>query len=531
LAIMKDETKEQVRYALRHPVTWWRGADLPEETIHPWENGIQFFGEALKGLMGGFTNIKDRLYLGKGDGKIPPNMKTIHDVTKMTWDGINDPIIGSYMDRKRFGENVHRWVMRFNATFSPIFILLQCFNFGLSPVQRVVQWTLISMFADIMSTSNAVSETKIWAGITPRTQQRGALQLSKTVGNQLASVLSGISTLLMGLQDVIGLNDYQIMIYGAMLFAPLTIFCRWLPSYAKQRVDFTVQVQGEEAALAYEAAMQSNAAKAAMPEAEHQPTFRENIAVVKHNRWFMMWTVVNFIRVILPGTDELFLYRFLIPKLRVGGKELGGEVIYTVKNIIFGGPAFFLQPFAIRVVSKFKDNISFIKTHVIVNIITTSSIFLIGYKSWPRLIFMFAMEMVRTAFDMWSPIPHELIRYEMLDYVEWKTGLRSEGMTTAVDGMLNKLLKNNISSVFGNLVTDWTEYQGWDVPLEKQPPRFLKSIWPLMHLGRIAGEFVVLGALFLYKQPNDPKLVEADLVRRRALALQERAEAAETTTE
>ena len=498
------EMSDKTRQALRHPLAWWKGADLPPEKIRPWEGGIQLFAEGLKGFMKGYTDIKDRIYIGMGEGKIPPNWKSVHDVARITWDATNDPIIGAYMDRGRFGQQVHRWIMRFNATLSPVFILLQCFNFGLTPLQRVVQWTLISMFASIMSTANAVSETKIWAGITPHTDQRGIVQTCKTVGNQLASAASGIPMLLMGLKDIIGLSDYQIMIYGALLFAPLTMFCRWLPSFAMQRVDFTVKVRGEAQS---------------QEEAERRPTFAESFAVVKHNRWFMMQTAVNLMKMFLPKTDYIFLYRFLpLPKVEIGGKKIGGEVLYVIKNVVFGLPSVLLQPFAMKVVNKFGSKVSFIRTQVLVGLAATIALFFVRFETWPRLIFMFLMELARELFDRWGPIPQELIKYEMLDYVEWKTGQRSEGMTSAVDGMINKLIRDNIGNVIGNAVTQWTGYKGWDVPLEEQPDRFLKSIWPLMSLGRMVGDAIYLGALFWFKYPHDPAEVEADLIERRALA-------------
>ncbi len=502
---MSETTRAQIRQAVHHPVTWWRGDALLDEQLHPWEGGIQFFAEGLKGFMNGYTGIKDRLYIGMGKGKITPNTKSISDVITITWDGINDPLVGAHMDRRRFSQQVHRWVMRFNATLSPLLILAQCFNFGLTPVQRLIQWTIISFFADIMSTANAVSESKIWAGTSPHSEQRGVLQLWKTLGGHVAGALGGIPYILMGLKDTLGITDYQIMIWGALIFTPLTIFCRWLPSYAKQRVDFTVKVKGEDETE---------------EEAKRPPTLRESFAVVRHNRWFIMWTVVNFVRLFIPKTDELLFYRFLLPKLRLGGKEYGGELLYTLKGILTGLPGFILSPLAIRAVNLFGGKINFIKAHVIVIMIMRSTVFFVGYQSWPRLLYMFVMDAVKNVMDMWSPIPHRMMDYEMFDYVEWKTGIRSEGMTNAVDGMINKLIKNNIGSVFSNAVLQWTQYQGWDIPLEKQPQRFLKSIWPLMHVGVFFGEVIVLVALFLFKYPHDPKEVEADLIERRKLAQQ-----------
>jgi len=508
---MSAEDKARAIEAIRHPVAWWRGAGLPEEKIRPWEGGIQLFAEGLKGFMKGYTDIKDRIYIGMGEGKIPPNWKSVHDVSRVTLDGLSNPVIGMFMDRGRYGERVHRWIMRFNATLSPVFILLQCFNFGLTPIQRIIQWTAIAVLANLISTTNAVSETKIWAGITPHTEQRAIVQLCKTIGNQLASAASGLPMLFMGLKDVIGLTDYQIMIYGALIFAPLTMFCRWLPSFAKQRVDFTVKVKGEDQTE---------------EEIERRPTFRESFAVVKHNRWFMMQTAVNLLKMFLPKTDYIFLYRFLpLPKMQLKGKNIGGEVLYVLKNVTFGLPSVLLQPLSIKVVEKFGGNLKFIRAHSMVFIAAHTAMYFIGYNTWPRLLLMLTLEMCREFFDRWSPVPNELMKFQMLDYVEWKTGQRSEGMTAAVDGMINKLIRDNIGNVIGNAVTQWTGYKGWDVPVEEQPERFLKSIWPLLHLGKLAGEVIWLAALLWFRYPHDPQEVESDLIERRALAQKMKEEA------
>ena len=517
MAKLSAETKAQIKESVRHPVTWWRGADLPEEAIHPWEKGIQFLAEALKGFMNGFTDIRGRLYIGMGEGKIQPNMKSISDVITTTWDAVIDFPVGIYMDRKRFGENVLRWIMRFNATFSPLFILIQCFNFGLTPMQRLIEWTLISMFANVMSSVNAVGETKIWAGITPYADQRKILQLSRNLGGHVGGVFSGATFILMGLKDVLGITDYQIMIWGAMIFAPLTIFSRWLPSYAKQRVDLTVKVNAE----GEETVDQGS-------EAEKKFSFRESFSIVKHNTWFMMWLVVYMIRIIRPSTDELFLYRFLMPKMKVGGYELGGEILYTIKGIVTLLPGFLLSPLALKAVNFFGGEINFIRGHVITIMIMRATVFFIGYKSIPRIAYMFFMEMLKGIMDMWAGVPHSMMEYKMYDYVEWKTGYRSEGMTKSVDGILNKLIRNNLVNIFGNAVTQWTGYMGYDVPAEQQPTRFLNSIWPLMHVGIFFGEVVVLVCLYVFKMPKNFDEIEADLIERRALAqkLKEEAQAA-----
>ena len=173
------------------------------------------------------------------------------------------------------------------------------------------------------------------------------------------------------------------------------------------------------------------------------------------------------------------------------------------------------------------------RLHVIVAFTQYMLSYLVGRTSyltltWPKLILIFTLEGIREIFDKWNPVVTGLIKYEMFDYVEWKTGQRSEGMTMAVDGMLNKLVKDNVSSVFGNAVTQWTQYQGWDIPAEQQPERFIKSIWPLRYLTPAIGEVIVFIILLWFKYDHDPKEVEADLIERRALAQKLKEELAET---
>jgi len=499
---LSPEIKAQAKLAVRHPIVWWKGAELPEEKIRPWEGGIQFFAEALRGVMAGFVGYRERLYIGMGEGRVPPNWHSISSIIITTWDALTDPPVGIHMDRKRYVEQIHRWIMRVNATLSPLLILFLCFNLGLTPLQRVIQWTLVRMFHDLMSTANSVSETKIWAGITPYSKQRGVLELSRTLGGHAGYALGGIPVALMGMRYILGITDYQIMIWGAMISAPQTIFARWLPSYAKQRVDF-VKIRGEGEDKG---------------EPEKKLTFRETFHIVKHNRWFMMRTIINLIRVFLPRGDAFALFRFLLPNMFFRGREFSGEILMSIQGTISGIPAVALSPFAIQAVKLFGGKINFLRARELTAFITHTASFFVGHHTFPRLMFMFFTETIRPIMNNWAPVPERVIEFEMFDYVEWKTGYRSEGLTQSVNGIFNKLLRDNVSSIVGNAVIQWTGYLGWEFPAEEQPQRFLNSIWPMRHIGPAIGALIMLIALLWFKYPHDPIEVERDLIERRAMA-------------
>ncbi|MCL2106645.1 MAG: MFS transporter [Oscillospiraceae bacterium] len=516
MAKISAEIKDQVKQAVSHPVDWWKGAGLPEEKLRPWENGIQFFSELLRDPMNGFQSMQGRLFTGVGGSKVSPIMKSVSDIIKTVWDGLNDPPIGMYMDRKNFGEKVYRWIMRVSATLVPLLILAQCFDLGLTPLQRAIQWTVMGIVIDVFETANGISDTKIWAGITPHSEQRGQLQLWRTMGDNFGNLVSGIPMTLMGLTRTMGwdFSDYKIMIWGAAIFAPLTILSRWLPSFAKQRIDFTQKIaagetEGEEP--------QEEKLQEEKP-LEEKLSLRESFSIVKYNRWFMMWLVIDFIRLLCPSTDRMFIYQYLIPSKRIFGKEIDGLLVKKIGDIGFKWPALALLPFAAKAVEKFGGPVNFIRGHIIVILVTKLASFFVGYNTWPRLVFMWISEMFWEIMGKWSSVPHTMIRFEMFDYVEWKTGYRSEGITQSVDGLLKKLIKDSAGNFIGGAVTQWTGWRGWEYDETQQPERFLKTIWPLLHIGPILGEAVALVALLWFKYPHDPKEVEADLIARRAMA-------------
>ena len=516
MAKLSTELKSQIKQAVRHPAAWWKGADLPEESVRPWEGGIQFLAAVFPRFMDGFLSVQGRIYVGDAPGMIRYNHRSIADVIKTVWDGLNDPLIGIYMDRKRFGADVHRWIMRLAATICPLISLFQCFNLGLTPTQRLISWIVLDIFSNSVWTANEVSSAKIWAGITPHSQQRGQLQMFRSVGDTVGALFSGLPWTVIGFAPNFGieLTTYQVMIWGAVIFAPLALFSKWLPSFAKQRVDYTVKVSAE-----------GDAPSEGDLQPEEHISLRENFAIVRHNRWFMMWLVIDFVKLLAPGTDRMMLYQFLLTEKTLFGKKFNGMALKTLLDITLEWPCFVLSPLAAKAVEKLGGPARFIKTHMAVILGSQVLSFLVGYKTWPRLIFMKVMETCRDTMTNWSSVAHNMISYEMFDYVEWKTGYRSEGLTQSIDGILKKLIKNNIGNVIGNAVTDWTGFQSWDTPAAQQPARFMDTLWPLLHINDIFGQIVGLIGMAWFKYPHDPREIEVDLIERRALAQKMKEEA------
>lgn len=77
---LSEETKEQIRYGLRHPVKWMRGDGLPEEKIRPWEMAVHIVPNFFSGLRNGFT--MNTMYLFQNVFGVSKSQQTVGTVVR-----------------------------------------------------------------------------------------------------------------------------------------------------------------------------------------------------------------------------------------------------------------------------------------------------------------------------------------------------------------------------------------------------------------------------------------------------------------
>jgi Na+/melibiose symporter-like transporter len=315
--------------------------------------------------------------------------------------------------------------------------------------------------------------------------------------------LSAASLFFMGFKDVFGVTDYQILCIGALVLGPLALFGDLLPSFARQRVRFE-RAPGEA-----------------------PPTLRESFSIVRHNKMFLISSICGFIQVFTPAVDSMLFYRFMMPKMHFRGKEVTGELILLIKNSAVGTPGTFLQPFARQFIQRVGGERNMLLLNSGMGVLQCLLTFIGGYNTFPRLLFMYFLEMLKDIPNKWAPVAKGVIDYEMLDYVEWKTGERSEGVTMSVNALLNKLITSNIGAVTKNGYLQWTGYKGWDFPAEEQPKRFFDTLWPMMWLTGAFDHLVSLVGYSFYRHGRQLRdQVEAELAERRALAERKKEELA-----
>ncbi|MDR0883255.1 MAG: MFS transporter [Oscillospiraceae bacterium] len=590
---MGDDARADFKRLLASPKRWLRGTDAPEGHVTPWELLIFFFSSMFNYVNGSFAGRQDFLF--KEYYKIKPNDITKAGVISSLWDAFNDPILGAWMDRKRFGADVFRKILRISAVTGSIINILKMVDGGLSNTGHLVVLVLCNCSQDIIGTLASVADSKMRAGISPYTQQRTRTAIWASVGGQFGYALSTLPLILMSLRDVLGFNDYQIIFYGSVIWLPFSIAAPFIITFIRQRVDFNAysgvqlpsspehavpvgtvdrdetQLTPEEIAKnevaerraqydAFEERLrglvrENEEAVRALPRRERKAArekyraelrelrrqetgteyrmdpetgepklgLMDTLSVVKHNRYFIANTAANFLTVFTPTADQLLIYRYMVPRMKMGGKRIGGEMMLVIHDSVVGIPVTILQPFARQIVNAMGGPLRTHQINSTVAMIAGVLRFLIGYNTFGKLALNFLIESIVMCFTALDGVASTMLNYEMLDYVELKTGVRSEGVTMSVNALFLKIVTNNIGMATGNAFLQWTGYRGGYVDADVPPPqRFMKYMWGINTLCAVVDSGIFIAARsFVHFTPEDRERVEAALIERRGGVISE----------
>jgi len=504
------QTLENVYAGFRDPKAWLRGDGIPAEHITPWELLLFFFNRAFASMSDGFTGKQDFLY--KEYYRIPPNQVSVAGVVSSIWDAVNDPILGSWMDKKRLGPQHLRLIMRVSAVTGSIFAVAKLIDGGMSPWQHLALLMFCNMTQDIVGTMNEVADKKMRSGISPSTQQRGRINVWSNMGYQFTWMIANLPTVLMGFREYFGFSDYQIVFYGAAILLPFAVAAHILPSFMRQRVDFTahepVKLRGETEETQGEP----------IPE---KRTLAQQFQVLRHNRYFIANTVASFITVFTPDMgDELMIYRYVMPKYRVFGQEMSGEGLLLFKQMLSGNLSTVLQPFTRQLINKMGGPLRAQQIKCVINIISKLVMYLVGYKTMWRFAIVILMESFVNASGSWDGVAEGMLNFEFFDHVELQTGERSEGVTTALGNLFRKSVTDNIGRVTGNAFLQWTGYRGGYTEDGTRPPeRYLRFMWPMYTLIPVLDHAIWFACRSFVKwKPEDRERTEQALAERRAVA-------------
>jgi len=523
LGKLSDESRTEAEQVLYSPRAWLKGEQTSEggQKLYPWEKLLWGVAATLRNAGAGFDNGRSFLWLTWFG--VDPRIIFFQNLFNTLWDGFTDPLIGSYMDRHPWKDNTYRWIMRGHHTVWRIIYIFFLLDLGFNPVQRVVFYAVIAASLNITSTMRDISQEKYIAGLTPCSEERAKLFVWEHVFHKLGYMFNNVPNLMMGLipqhHRVGRWNDYFIHTRGFLVAMPLMIAGGIIHTFLRNRVTFEHTVNATRKNEDGEVN-------------ENKLTLRESFAVLKHNKFLLYWLIANGVNQLIPEINTSLVWRFLVPP--VANNFVRGPAMTVLFGQISGLPITFLAPFMRQIVHGLGGPKRTMVLGCIAGMVARGGQFAIGLNTPAAIFGHFLFDTIRETVSPISEVANRTMGFEMLDYVEYKTGVRSEGINRSIVGFIEKTVKNNVSSFTGNFLQSWMgvhylneaepdEYGHYHIPADSQAQRFARWAVPVWLLGDVLRGAIMLvaRASFPYKYGQNVE-IEAELAARRAAEAQAR---------
>ena len=423
---------------------------------------------------------------------IPPALVGWITGVSRLWDGVNDPLVGAMMDRRRFknGEKLRPY-FKYTAPIIGVFSTLMFVDFRLQ--SKTAAMVLILVFYLIFDTVMSFQETAIWgltAMMSVHSDERArAVQWGK-VGVAIGGTIQSLIMPILGFRDRLPFGMNTLFLVFALVLCLTSSMGVLLSGTAKERVP--------------------------NPPQDKEESVFSNLWVIKGNYILLLLGLSTILAAFSPGITDIYVYQDIT--YRVLGQNIPGE---TAKMMIDAFISIF-GTYGLLTATKFAKKIGGMKNVMVVasvaGISTRVINYFIGYRNFWRFVLMHFFNIFSSVPFMMSTIASTALWGDSIDYLEWKTGKRTEGIAFSLQ---NFLLKANggIQTVIRGNILKWLLYDG--VLAQKkipQGPLFQKWVWPLAQLGPAFGMALALVPILCIRYPDEMKRrVEAELTERRAL--------------
>ncbi|MCL2495667.1 MAG: MFS transporter [Oscillospiraceae bacterium] len=488
------------RSALRHPVKWLFNPEPEQE------------GEIPRGELTNYTVglMGQNMLYGMAGGKFfhfCTNVMMIDNITvgKMMgavtlFDALNDPVAGALIDNYRFkdGRKLLPWM---KLTSPPIALaaFLMFVNWGL-PTQglRVLYCIAAYVIWDILYSFQDAALWGITAAIHPASAQRARATQFADIGAMLGGFPPALLLPMISGEGAFGLGQQQVyMIFAAVL----CLGGGFLAMTSLRTVERVRSLPGEEKSV------------------------WKNIGALRHNYIVLLFLAYEVLNKVCPIVTDTYVYQQL--SYQVGSKTVNAGAVVLILEAITGIPGASLKFFAGKVAERVGGMKRLLVIGRVTEIIVRLLQYLVGINTLPGLILVFVLNGIKELPNNITNIAQRTMISDSVEYVEWKTGERTEGITMSVRNLMSKM-SGAVEKFIQGYVLDFLQFDARLVEQNKpQNAHFKKWIWPTYILGPVIGLMISLVPILLLNYPDSLKArVESEMAERRALAAHAAGEAA-----
>lgn len=423
-------------------------------------------------------------------------------IVMKVWDGVNDPIVGSFIDRHTFknGEKL-RPFLKYTPLPVGIFTVLLFLVFSTAEDLlwlRVSYFVIVYICWDLAYTVQDVAVWGITAMVSPNSNERDRfVQWARTIGSSVFGVLSTVIPMVL---EMIANAEGFSMSLVTLVFAVIFGLGGAMLSYRCYKTQERISVNLTD----------------------RQSSLAESFSLLFKNKMLLLVTLSNLFGALGFGASLVtYFFKYEIPGDFLGNNALSGIIgalgLTTLYFALTTVPSFIGMMLADKLKKWLGSYVNVLILIQVVNIVVRVIAYFVGFEGgnlWIAMIIIGIGSLPAGA----SSIAQTSIFCDSIDYMEWKTGKRTEGITFSVQTSFTKI-SSGITSGLATLALSILGYRAIDnaqVYVGTQTAVFDKWIWPLVILTpAIASVLYIIPLLFIRYDKEKRALVESDLKARR----------------
>ncbi len=405
------------------------------------------------------------------------------------WDAINDPIVGALIDRhifKKTGEKLRPFLVLLPPVIG-IMSLLMFMDLGLGSVGAVVYILICYLTWDVVYSMQDVSLWGMMSLSSPHSEERARVAQWTALGVTAGSAIAGLFPMARDLMiNTFGMSDKKSFFIGAAVLGLGGQLISMLGGFMKE------QVKNEETA---------------------KESLFEAIFVLRHNKTMMLISLARILEYVKLTVPWQYFFESQV-FYKVGGIDIGGGTAQFLYGGLTGAPGTLAMFAATKIVNAVGGMKKILILAQVSSIVLRIVSFFVGFKSvWRMLIVIVIMGLQGIPANMMN-IAHRSLMSDSIDYVEYTTGKRTEGITFSMQNFATKI-GDALALLINGQILKIVKYDE-KIAMTAQNALFMKWQWPLFILGPAVGAILYLIVIMFVKDDREQqKMIEAELKKRR----------------
>lgn len=408
------------------------------------------------------------------------------------WDAVNDPLMGTLIDRHRFknGEKL-RPFLRATPIAVAILVVLLFTDWGFQgEMPKAIYILIFYLIYDMCFTVQDISMWGMTSIMTSVPAERDKLAQFGRIFAGIGFTVCGLFPMVLDMAGKLGTTQKTMYFIGALVLGAGGMFLSILSHSAKERVHAA--------------------------DTTEKLSLKENLGMLLKNKIVILVLIGSILNGLSLTVPAAYFFQYKV-SATLFGNEVGGLTMLALFNAsvtVFSAISMFFTNAIARRVGGMKNILVFGNVVIILMRVLA---FFVGYHDgniWVTLVLFGLASFPSGMFG----IARTALWGDSIDYMEWKTGKRAEAITFAAQTFCDKIT-TALNTVIAGVVLALLSYDAKAIeagaPLSEA---FNTWIWPLYILGPIIGAALYLIPLLFIKYPNSLKeQVTRELRERRAL--------------